>query len=141
LCDDEERPWATYNKGKPISAKQIGLLLRSFSIISETLHPSGEKDAKGYKRDKFTEAFERYLIPAKDAPKALTPGSRGPETSSRPNADETGTSSDFRKRPETNPDGSKKRDFSTLPAVWTAGREKTPKLATKGVLRRLILCS
>jgi len=23
LCDDEEKPWATYNRGKPISSRQL----------------------------------------------------------------------------------------------------------------------
>jgi hypothetical protein len=70
LCADEERPWAVYGKaGKPINAKQIAALLRSFPgpIISETVH--GETDAKGYKHDRFKEAFAQYLTSAKDAPK------------------------------------------------------------------------
>jgi Protein of unknown function (DUF3631) len=36
LNTDQERPWATWNKGKPISQKQLANLLRPFGIISET---------------------------------------------------------------------------------------------------------
>ena len=39
LCADEERPWATWNKGKPISDRQVAKLLRPFAIISETCTP------------------------------------------------------------------------------------------------------
>jgi putative DNA primase/helicase len=63
LCEDDEKPWATWNSGKPISAKQIGALLSPFKITSDTVHPNetGEAKAKGYRRVRFAEAFERYL--------------------------------------------------------------------------------
>jgi hypothetical protein len=56
LCVDEERPWATYNNGKPIAERQLGKLLASFEIVSETVHPyeTGEaKDLKGYKLERL----------------------------------------------------------------------------------------
>src|SRR5207248_2459220 len=95
LCSDEERPWATWNKGKPISDRQLAKLLGQFDIISETVHPheTGElKDAKGYKLARFADARERYLTPW-----CQTGGS---QASWRPNADEMGTNSDFCSRPE-----------------------------------------
>jgi hypothetical protein len=38
-------------------------LLKEFSIFSEDVYPPGEKHAKGYKRVRFVDAFERYLDP------------------------------------------------------------------------------
>src|SRR5262249_6630042 len=94
LCSDKERPWATWNKNeKEITDRQLGKLLGPFEIISETVHPyeTGEvKDAKGYKRARFDDAFDRYLTPTKDA----SPGFRGPQASYRPNADAMGITSD-----------------------------------------------
>jgi hypothetical protein len=46
LVADEERPWVTWGKNdKPITAKQLGALLRQFPVLSETIHPPGERDA------------------------------------------------------------------------------------------------
>jgi putative DNA primase/helicase len=67
LCTDVERPWATWNKGKPISDRQIAKLLKLFSIMSEDVYPPGERHAKGYKRARSLDAFERYLAPAAHA--------------------------------------------------------------------------
>jgi putative DNA primase/helicase len=107
LCSDEERPWATWNKGKPITGRQLAKLLSPFRIISETVHPyeTGEtKDAKGYKLAHFGDAFDRYLLPVNDA----SPGFKGSEASYRPNADEMGTSSAFCIRPISEKDGNEK---------------------------------
>jgi putative DNA primase/helicase len=92
LNADPERPWSTWNKGKPISQKQLSGLLRPFGIISGTVHIDGLKDAKGYHRANFEEAWAAYL-PSGQNP---CPGPSGPcETSKRPNADGTGTSGIF----------------------------------------------
>jgi putative DNA primase/helicase len=91
LCADEERPWATYNKGKPISDRQVAKLLKPFSIVSEDVYPPGERHAKGYKRDRFLDAFKRYLTPATSA----SPEVGGAQASERVNADEMGTTRDF----------------------------------------------
>jgi hypothetical protein len=89
LCEDDEKPWATWNSGKPISAKQIGALLSSFKISSDTVHPNetDEPKAKGYRRGRFAEAFERYLRAGAQE--------GGFQACKRANADEAGTSSDF----------------------------------------------
>jgi hypothetical protein len=87
LAYDPERPWAEYRKGKRLTPKQLGALLRPFSILSVTVHQPGQPDAKGYHRAAFWDAWERYL-PSPD------PGVS--ETSKRPNACGTGTSGDFR---------------------------------------------
>jgi putative DNA primase/helicase len=63
LCADEERPWATYANGKPITDRQLAKLLKPFEIISENVRESetGEAQAKGYRRARFEDAFNRYL--------------------------------------------------------------------------------
>jgi Protein of unknown function (DUF3631) len=96
LCTDVERPWATWNKGKPISDRQIAKLLKLFSIMSEDVYPPGERHAKGYKRARFLEAFERYLAPANHASQEVG----GSQACERVNADEIGTSRDFSIRVE-----------------------------------------
>jgi hypothetical protein len=111
LCADTERPWATYNKGKPISDRQLAKLLRPFAIISETVHPyeTGEaQDLKGYKREHFGDAFGRYLTPAKGGQNNVSSGNGGSQASYRPNADGAGITSDFSIRPESEKDGNEK---------------------------------
>src|SRR5262249_39760282 len=60
LCADEERPWATFNKGKPITDRQIARILKKYRIFSGDVHASGVH-GKGYKRASFEDAWERYL--------------------------------------------------------------------------------
>ena len=133
LCADEERPWATYNKGKPISDRQVAKLLKPFVVISETIYApvgSGKKDAKGYKLDKFKDAFRRYLTPEKDGRKAPSPGSEGSQASERQNADGSGTSSDFSIRQESNSDGRENGELAHSPSgsdAQTAKKVKPPK--------------
>src|SRR5262245_15640797 len=64
LVADEERPWAAWAKGKPITANHLWRLLRKYSIASEEVCPNGVR-AKGYRRARFEEAWERYLMPKK----------------------------------------------------------------------------
>jgi hypothetical protein len=103
LCADEERPWATYNSGKPITDRQLADLLRPFGIASENVQTSetGEAQGKGYRRVRFEDALERY-------PSRIG----GFYPSSRPNADGMGIASDFCICPETGVDGSEKSEKS-----------------------------
>jgi hypothetical protein len=88
LIEDPERPWADYRRGKPLSPKQLGALLGRFGIASETVHPAGERDAKGYVRTKLEDAWKRYLPPSGPP--------RGSETSKGPNRTDASTYGDFR---------------------------------------------
>jgi putative DNA primase/helicase len=74
LCDDDERPWATYNRGKPISPRQVSRKLSEYSITSTTIRIAGDTP-KGFLRRMFEEAFSRYL--ASPPPATATP----PQTS------------------------------------------------------------
>jgi|MTBAKSStandDraft_1061840.scaffolds.fasta_scaffold08156_5 putative DNA primase/helicase len=62
LCMDEEKPWATYNRGNPIKPRQVSKRLAEYGIRSSTIR-DGIVTAKGYKRAQFEEAFSRYLPP------------------------------------------------------------------------------
>jgi putative DNA primase/helicase len=133
LCVDEERPWATYYKGKPITDRQVGRLLRPFGIISETVHPPGEKDAKGYKLERFQEAFERYL----NSPKASQSGILTSRASERPNADGMGTTGDFCVRPENNLDAHEKCKLSHSHAGLDAWTDKSAGNGAQSVLAKV----
>lgn len=60
LCVDEEKPWATYNRGTSIKPRQVASRLREFGIISNTIR-IGITTAKGYLKSQFTDAFARYI--------------------------------------------------------------------------------
>lgn len=60
LCKDDEKPWATYNRGRPITPRQIANRLKEFGIISNTVR-IGTLTAKGYQYWQFADAFSRYL--------------------------------------------------------------------------------
>ncbi len=69
LCDDLEKPWATFNRGQPISPRQIANRLRDYDITSNTIR-IGTNTAKGYLFSQFADAFNRYLPP--DQPSVTT---------------------------------------------------------------------
>jgi putative DNA primase/helicase len=130
LCADEERPWATYNRGQCITDRQLAKLLKPFAIISENLWPSetGEAQAKGYRRAHFDDAFDRYLTPTIDA----SCPTRGSQASVRPDADGMGTTSDFSIRPESSPDGCEKCEKPANDGGSDARTDKNPKPSHEG---------
>ena len=71
LCSEDERPWATYNRGKPISPRQVSKRLGEYGISSTTIRV-GLETPKGFRRDMFDEAFSRYLV-STPLPSATTP--------------------------------------------------------------------
>lgn len=60
LCDDDEKPWSTYNRGKPITPRQISKRLGEYGIKSKTVR-IGYATHKGFELDQFKESFGRYL--------------------------------------------------------------------------------
>ena len=71
LIKDETGPWATYNKGKPITQRQIATLLKSYEarpgipIRPKTMRVSGIGGTpKGYLKNDFTDVFGRLLSPS-----------------------------------------------------------------------------
>lgn len=65
----EDRPWADWRQGKPITAPQVARLLKAFDIRPRTVR-IGTQTAKGYLREQFADTFARYL-PANS--QAVTP--------------------------------------------------------------------
>ena len=70
LCADDEKPWATYNRGLPIKPRQLASKLKGFSILSKTIR-IGYDTAKGYELSQFQESFSRY-IPTPPIPSVTT---------------------------------------------------------------------
>jgi hypothetical protein len=66
LAKIEDRPWAEWGKQrKPITKVQLARLLGPLNIrpanIRRVVAPGRNLEAKGYNREQFTDAFERYL--------------------------------------------------------------------------------
>ncbi len=62
LCDDEEAPWSTYNRGKPIVPRQFKKQLEPYQIESKKIRIDF-KEARGFELNQFNDAFTRYLTP------------------------------------------------------------------------------
>ena len=60
LVADETAPWATYNKGKPISQRQVAGLLKPYGIKPKTIRLDDGGYPKGYLLEWFTDVFERF---------------------------------------------------------------------------------
>ncbi|SFK48061.1 DUF3631 domain-containing protein [Rhodanobacter glycinis] len=61
LTGDDEAPWATWNRGKPLSVRQLAARLSEFGIAPKTTRlPNGDR-LKGYALADFADAFTRYL--------------------------------------------------------------------------------
>lgn len=61
LVGDDEAPWATWNRGKPLSVRQLAARLSEFGITPKTTRlPNGDR-LKGYALADFADAFTRYL--------------------------------------------------------------------------------
>lgn len=60
LCDDDEKSWATYNRGKPITPRQLSKHLSEYDIASKNVR-IGYDTPKGFDRAQFEDAFTRYL--------------------------------------------------------------------------------
>lgn len=79
LCEDDEAPWKTWNRGKEMTPRQLGKKLREYGIESQPVKIAYET-SKGYKVEQFADAFARYL--------SLSPATPLPSvTQLQPNAD------------------------------------------------------
>ena len=73
LCDDPEAAWATYNRGKQISPRQVAKRLAEYSIRPKTIRCGHSDTPKGYELEQFAEAFARYLsTPSENAISSAT---------------------------------------------------------------------
>src|SRR5262245_20833010 len=58
----EERSWAEYAEGQPLTSRHLAQLLGGFRIKAKQIR-QGAATRKGYRRLDFTDAFRRYLPP------------------------------------------------------------------------------
>jgi putative DNA primase/helicase len=63
LVDREDRPWVEWKHDKPLTARQLAALLKRFEIEPHTIRFGNGTTAKGYYRDRFEDAWGRYLSP------------------------------------------------------------------------------
>ena len=62
LAGMEIRPWPEWKVGKPITPTQLARVLKPFEVYPVTYRPPGGQPVKGYQRDHFAEAWERYSV-------------------------------------------------------------------------------
>lgn len=60
LVADEDSPWPTWNRGRPMTARQLSGRLSEFAIRPNPIR-FGSQVARGYVREQFQDAFDRYL--------------------------------------------------------------------------------
>lgn len=67
LCEDSEKPWSTYNRGKPITPTQLSRRLSSYGISSKSVRADCEVK-KGFEKGQFADAWARYTNTANIPP-------------------------------------------------------------------------
>lgn len=60
LCKDEDKRWATFNRGGAIAPGQIARRLKAFGIQSKNVTVN-KQQSKGYVIKEFDDVFQRYL--------------------------------------------------------------------------------
>lgn len=68
----EDHPWGDWRRGKPITQNGLARLLKPFGILSKTIR-TGDGTPKGYIKNQFTDAFNRYIPPIPPIQTATTP--------------------------------------------------------------------
>jgi len=61
LVADDESPWAAWNRGKPMTPRQLSTKLGEFGIKPKKLRIGYDTGKKGYERADFVEVWSRYL--------------------------------------------------------------------------------
>jgi hypothetical protein len=56
----EDRPWVEWKRGKPLTQRQLSVLLKPFEIKPQQLWTE-DKNERGYRLQQFEDAFARYL--------------------------------------------------------------------------------
>lgn len=64
LTDDDLKPWVTYNRGKPMSPRQLAKRLEDYRVSSKNIKLGYADVKKGFERTQFSDAFVRYLPPS-----------------------------------------------------------------------------
>lgn len=71
LCADEEAAWNTYNRGKPLSPRQLSKRLSEYGINSKNIRLGAYETLKGFELSQFADAFARYLSTPLNLPPQL----------------------------------------------------------------------
>jgi len=66
----ETSPWAEWSKGRPMTAVQLARQLKRYEIAPVTLR-IGDRTPRGYRREDFQDAWDRYMPRA--GPQGATP--------------------------------------------------------------------
>jgi putative DNA primase/helicase len=80
LAAIEDRPWAGWARGKPLHAHGLAKLLAPYAVASTTIRLPDGSTPKGYHRDHFNDAWNRYLpdeTPVQKRNTATTPANKG----------------------------------------------------------------
>jgi putative DNA primase/helicase len=132
----EDRPWATYNNTRPLTARNLSRLLKPYDITPVTISIGNEKK-KGYKAEHFQDAFERYVYIPK---RSVTPLPE--DTNSLQNKELSGNGNGNGSRIQTLPQEPKENEtektedgygyksyplFDPLPSNSLHSKEITPK--------------
>jgi putative DNA primase/helicase len=86
----EHRPWPEWRHGKPMSAPQLARALAPFGVRPGTIRLASGQTPKGYHREVFEEAWERYLPPETSSnppPPPFKPPHRHTQGNSRASGD------------------------------------------------------
>lgn len=67
LCSDPEKNWQSYNRGKPMTPKQLANRLKGYGISPKKVR-LGETVKSGYDKSEFLDTFKRYLPKANVTP-------------------------------------------------------------------------
>jgi hypothetical protein len=70
LVDNEEKAWATYNRGRPLTPRQLAKQLATYGIQPKTVRMQ-DGTPKGYDADQFADAFARYLATPEKLPQRI----------------------------------------------------------------------
>ena len=78
LCTDPEMNWSTYNRGKPITQKQVSNRLGEYGISPKQMR-TANGNRRGYDIAYFQDAFKRYLsaIPSQSVTTLQANSSKG----------------------------------------------------------------
>ncbi|WP_267222566.1 DUF3631 domain-containing protein [Dyella silvae] len=71
LNADPEAPWCLWNRGKPMTVRQLARKLSEFGVRPKGIR-IGDKTPKGYELDQFEEVFAYYLAPVENGERSAT---------------------------------------------------------------------
>ncbi|MBY0398640.1 MAG: DUF3631 domain-containing protein, partial [Thermoleophilia bacterium] len=80
----EESPWGAWRDGKGIDPRTLARRLREYDVVPGTVRLSDGTTAKGYQRERFLDAWERYC-PREQVPNAAAAPPDASRTSHRHN--------------------------------------------------------